>query len=78
MTHDFSEADEGKTVVDTNGEQIGMISSVEGGAAYVDPDPDLTDSFKSKLGWGGVDQEDYKLEGDRIETVTDDEVRLGS
>lgn len=78
MTHDFSEEDEGKEVVDAKGDQIGLVSSVEGGAAYVNPDPDLTDSIKSKLGWAGVDQEDYKLEGDEVETVTDDEIRLGS
>lgn len=78
MTHNLSEEDEGKNIVDSNGETIGMVSSVESGTAYVDPDPDLTDSIKSKLGWGDVDQEDYKLQDSQIDTVTDDEIRLST
>lgn len=68
--------DEGKTVVDSNGQKIGMVSEVRSGTAYVDPDPGLTDSIRSKLGWGEADQEDFELEEDRIHTVTDDEIRL--
>lgn len=78
MTHNLSEEDEGKQIVDSNGQQIGMVTTVESGTAYVDPDPDLTDSIKSTLGWGDVDQDDYKLESDQIETVTDDEIRLST
>lgn len=78
MTQNLSEEDEGKDIVDSNGERIGMVKSVESGTAYVDADPDLTDSIKSSLGWGDVDQDDYKLEGDQIDTVTDDEIRLST
>lgn len=76
MTHNLSEEDEGKNIVDSNGEKVGMVKNVESGTAYVDADPGLTDSIKSKLGWGDVDQDDYQLQGDQIETVTDDEIRL--
>ena len=44
--------------------------------APFDFDPNLTDTIKSKLGWGESDEETYRLEASRIDTVTDDEVRL--
>ena len=68
--------DEGKAVVDSSGQKIGMVSEVKSGTAYVDADPSLTDSIRSKLGWGDADDDDYALAKDRIDTVTDDEVRL--
>lgn len=76
MEHNLTETDEGKDVVDENGDKIGIVSSVRGGTAYVDPDPGLTDSLKSRLGWGDVDQDDYPLNDSQIQTVTDDEIRL--
>jgi hypothetical protein len=77
MATNLTAEDEGKAVVDSNGDKIGIVSGVRGGTAYVDPDPDLTDSLKSRLGWGDVDQDDYPLDDSQIETVTDDEIRLG-
>lgn len=76
MTRNITEDDEGKEVVDSNGETIGIVSSVRAGTAYVDPDPGLTDSIKSKLGWNEPDTDDYPLDDSRVDTVTDDEVRL--
>lgn len=76
MTRNITEDDEGKDVVDSNGETIGIVSSVRAGTAYVDPDPGLTDSIKSKLGWNEPDTDDYPLDDSRVDTVTDDEVRL--
>lgn len=68
--------DEGKLVVDSHGQEIGMITEVRSGTAYVNADPGLADTIRSKLGWGDADEDDYPLEGTRIHTVTDDEVRL--
>lgn len=75
-TTSITEEEKGKDVVDGNGEKIGIISGVRGGTAYVDPDPGITDRFKSMLGWDDVDSEDYPLDTTNIETITDDEVRL--
>lgn len=72
----IADDDEGKRVVNSTGKKIGMIAEVRNGAAYVDPDPGLTDSIRSKLGWGDADQDDYRLESGRVATITDDEVRL--
>jgi hypothetical protein len=73
-----TEDDEGKHVVDAHGETIGMVSEVRNGTAYVNADPGITDSIRSKLGWGDADKDDYALERSRIDTVTDDEIRLNS
>ena len=73
----FTEEDEGKRVVDSRGEKVGMVKSVRGGQAYVDPDPGITDSIKSKLGWESVDADDYALDETQVEEITGDEVRLG-
>jgi len=53
-----------------------MVTEVRSGTAYVNADPGITDTIRSKLGWGDADQEDYALEENRIHTVTDDEIRL--
>ena len=68
--------DQGKAVVDSNGQKIGMVTEVRSGTAYVNADPGLTDTIRSKLGWGDADEDDYALEENRIHTVTDDEIRL--
>ena len=68
--------DQGKTVVDSHGEKVGMVTEVRSGKAYVNADPGITDSIRSKLGWGDADENDYALEESRIDSVTDDEIRL--
>jgi len=72
----LSDSDEGKKVVNASGESIGRVVEVRGDTAHVDPDPGMTDTIKSKLGWGESDEETYRLQASRIDTVTDDEVRL--
>lgn len=72
-----TEKDEGKRVVDTDGTEVGVVSAFRGGKAYVDPDPDITDEIMAKLGWESIDEDDYTLDPDRVETITEDEVRLG-
>ncbi|MGM0592893.1 MAG: PRC-barrel domain containing protein [Halobacteriota archaeon] len=76
MSAHFSDEDEGKRVVNANGDEIGMIQTVSGGQAHVDPDPDMTDTIKSKLGWGDADEETYALDADDVEEIGDDEIHL--
>lgn len=71
-----TDEDQGKRVVDSGGRKIGMVTDVKSGTAYVNADPGLTDTIRSKLGWGDADKDDYALEKNRIDTVTDDEIRL--
>jgi len=73
---DLTERDEGKKVVNADGDTIGMISGFRGGQAYVDPDPGITDQIMSTLGWQDVDEDDYALESAHVERITDDAVHL--
>jgi len=70
------EEDTGKKVVNSRGEKIGMVTEVEDGTAFVNPDPGIADRIASKLGWGEADEDDYELHSNRIHTITDDEIRL--
>lgn len=72
----LTEADEGKEVINADGDQIGRVMKVEHGRAHVDPDPGLTDTIRSKLGWGEDSEEDYVLNTSSIDTVSDDEIHL--
>ncbi|GGO00185.1 MULTISPECIES: PRC-barrel domain containing protein [Haloarcula] len=72
----LTERDEGKRVVNAEGEAVGMISGFRGGDAFVDPDPGITDKIMSRLGWEDIDEDDYKLDPSKVDTITDDEVRL--
>jgi len=76
MTTTITDDDEGKSVVTADGEQVGIVASVEHGTARVEPDPGLTDELKAKLGFGDTDDDTYPLQEERVETVTDDEIRL--
>lgn len=73
----IDESDEGKKVVNADGEEIGMIADVTAGTAHVNPEPGITDKIKAKLGWEDHDEETYRLPAESIERITDDEVRIG-
>ncbi len=68
--------DEGKRVVSSAGDKVGMITEVSDGTAYVDPDPSMFDSIKSKLDWGDMNEDTHPISAEHIAEVTDDEVRL--
>ncbi|MDZ5809930.1 PRC-barrel domain containing protein [Halorubrum sp. AD140] len=68
--------DEGKNVINSEGDQVGRVIKVEHGSAHVDPDPGLTDTLRSKLGWGKDDEDNYLLDSSSIERISDDEIHL--
>lgn len=72
----ITEKDDGKRVVNADGQKIGIVSGVRNGTPYVDPDPGLGDRILSKLGWDNIDQDDYPLDREQIDEITDEEVRL--
>jgi hypothetical protein len=74
----LTSADEGKDVVNATGDTIGRVVEVQHGTAHVDPDPGLTDSIMSKLGWAESDEDTYQLDSSNIETVTNDEIRIST
>lgn len=75
-TIEYTDHDEGKTVVNAHGDKIGRITEVRGNTAYVDPDPGMLDTMRSKLGWGDADEDTYPLKDDDVTEITDDEVRV--
>ncbi|WP_255194552.1 PRC-barrel domain containing protein [Natronobeatus ordinarius] len=77
MCAHFSDHDEGKRVVNADGEAIGIVEHVHGSTVHVNPDPGVTDTIRSKLGWGDADEETYELDESNVESITDDEIRLG-
>jgi len=77
MTSDRSQATErdvGKPIVDSDGTQVGVVADVTGNELGVDPDPDMLDRIKARFGWKDRDDDTYRLNADRVRTVTDDEV----
>jgi hypothetical protein len=74
----LTSADEGKDVVNKTGDTIGRVVEVQHGTAHVDPDPGLTDSIMSKLGWAESDEDTYQLDSSAIETVADDEIHIST
>lgn len=72
----ITDEDEGKRVVNADGDTIGIVSAIRNGTAYVDSDPGITDKIMARLGWDGIDEDHYPLERSQIDTITDDEIRL--
>jgi hypothetical protein len=72
----ITDDDEGKRVVNADGDTIGIVSTVRNETAYVDPDPGITDKIMARFGWDDVDEDHYPLERSTIDTITDDEIRL--
>ena len=68
-------ADEGKTVVGANHRDIGMVTIVEGGIMYVDPNTSLTEQVKRKLQWTNKRRTDLQIPPEFVKRI-DDEVVL--
>lgn len=73
----FSDDDEGKAVVNNKGDQIGIVTEVHRDTVHVDPDPGITDTIQSKLGWGDIDDDTYPLQVEKVDHISDDEIRVG-
>lgn len=77
MTSDRSDATErdvGKPIVDADGNQLGRVVAVTGNELEVDSDPSLLDRVKARFGWKDRDEDTYRIDADRVRSVTDNEV----
>lgn len=74
----LSTNDEGKYLMDAEGEQIGIVTEVdpENNVAYVEPEPNLTEAWVQSLGYGDADEDDIEVPGESVDTVTDTELRV--
>lgn len=69
--------DEGKEVIDANGDRIGTVEEVDDGTALVDPVPEVSPIVVRALGW--VDKpEVYPLRNPSIDTITESTIHLRS
>ena len=69
----------GKRVIDSNGNEIGVVIDVDedGDTAYVEPDQaEIGGELKSRLGWGRDAQSKYPLRNDAIAEITDNAIQL--
>ena len=76
MSAQFTDDDVGKTVVNANGEDVGIVAAIEHGTAHVEPDPGMFETIKAKLGWEGSGDESYPLQETAVAEITDDHIRL--
>ncbi|SEW13499.1 hypothetical protein [Natrinema salifodinae] len=77
MTAPLTDDDVGKTVVDTEGKELGIVAKVENGRASVDPDPSLAEQVLASVGWEGEDEEDYVVTEDMLRRVDNEVVLRG-
>lgn len=73
---DFEASDEGKRVVDREGNVIGEITDVRDGNGYVKKtgEESVVDAITTSLGWD--DSAIQELEGEHVDAINDTEVRL--
>lgn len=71
----FTDDDVGKNVF-VDDEQVGTVSEVRDGVAYVEPNTMLEESFPGELALGKADEDSYPVPDDAISEITDDEIRL--
>jgi sporulation protein YlmC with PRC-barrel domain len=74
----LSTEDEGKFLMDNEGEQIGVVTDVDPAenVAYVEPEPGIAEAVIQSLGLGSADDDDIEVPGESVETVTDSELRV--
>jgi len=69
------EDDVGKLVVDTVGRELGIVTEIRQGTAYIDPEPGFVAKLRTRLGIGGGDGT-VPLYENRITAVTDEAIRV--
>jgi hypothetical protein len=74
---EFTDAEEGKPVLDSSGEELGVVDDVRNGAAFVTPLADLSSPHRAELGWGGDGRDSYRLDEARVIRVTGSFIQLG-
>ena len=72
----FTDVSEGDSVVDGEGDTVGIVTAVHGDTLYVDPDPSLTEKLSAKLGWTGEDDAEYTLHVDDVAETKGGDVEL--
>ena len=76
-TH-LTNRDVGKTLIDSDGERVGVIAGVQGDHVEVDPDTDRStfDHIKTRFGWKDRDQDTFTIDTTAVAAISDDAVQL--
>ncbi|WP_226480357.1 hypothetical protein [Natrinema amylolyticum] len=77
MTAPLTDDAVGKTVVDVEGKELGIVAKVENDRAYVDPNPSLAEQVLASVGWEGEGEEDYVVTEDMLQRVDNEVVLRG-
>ena len=74
----LSTADEGKSLMDREAEELGVVTEVDTDAqvAYVEPDPGIAEAVIQGLGFGDADGDDLEVPAEAVDTVTETELRV--
>ena len=67
-------ADLGLPVLDTEGNQIGVLAAVGDDDVEVDPDPDVTDDARASLGWDASENVQWTVPVAAVEYVSGEDV----
>lgn len=76
MAREFRSSDRGKRVVTGDGDTVGEIDRIDDNEAHVKPDSGLADTIRQRLGWADESEDVYVLDNSRVQSFSDDRVRL--
>lgn len=76
MARNFKASDEGTTVVNTDGDEIGTIDEIRGNRAYVKPESGLTQRIRDRLDWDDENKDRYVLNPSRVDIFAGNKARL--
>lgn len=76
MARTVTDDEIGKRVISSDGEDLGMVASVEEQTAYVEPEPGFIDKIKGAVGWESESEDIVPIPTEAVAEITDDEVHL--
>lgn len=76
MTVALTEEDVDKTVVDSDGTELGTVADVHHGTAHVSADPNTVERMQARLPEGGIDENTYAVGDDSVAEITEDRIVL--
>ena len=72
----ITEDEVNKTVVDSEGEEVGTVADVRHGAAHVAADEETVEEMQARLPQGEIDDDTYAIHDESVAEITDDRIVL--
>ncbi|PSP56622.1 hypothetical protein BRC82_01725 [Halobacteriales archaeon QS_1_67_19] len=70
----ITEGEVDKTVVDSDGTELGTVVDVHHGAAHVSADSNTVAEMQRRLTAGGIDEDTSAVEDDSVAEITDEQI----